>query len=654
MPPPLARSTNASSTAASGSKGGSLADRIGRSSKGGGKKVPAEANITFVEFSALVRADEPNITTEEIRARFAPFDRDGDGVISKAELVLDRIVMSVLAELAVGQRLSDMFTQWNNDDSRLDKDEFLKGIRGIKSGILDKLSDEELSSVFAVLDADGTGALTFSELTAELQRVKTTGASKSAGSCLDVSVVIKAGPDSMFKLRDALKSRMQKIVNLFQEWDQDKDGSISRKEFSRAMTLLSFEAPKEVIDQLFQLMDEGGDGKISYKELVKAINKPKLLDMPSECQKCPKLEDELKAAVAARDANKERITELEAQLRRTEEEREEARREAAANRREADANRKEADDNRREADANRREADANRKEADDNRREADANRKEADANRREADANRKEADDNRSEADANRAEAVANRKEADANRREADDNWAQILELQSQLRSAEAARESARKEADAHMARIQEIEALLRNAEATRDEALAMIDERVAKAVREAILAEKEKSRIELAREIRNRCYSQLEVEQLGRQIAAERFAERSTIEAERSTLDMTLKAAEESARAAREAAAAQAVLAQHHATELSKLANERSRRLSEISFDTRLREAASFKAAEKAGAAPPKPTIMLTPPSSHQEDDRLNVYERSVEQYVVKLTSGELDELEYYRRLHR
>ena len=51
-------------------------------------------------------------------------------------------------------------------------------------------------------------------------------------------------------------------VILFREWDVDGDGSITRKEFHKAMPLLGFEVPKEEIDGVFDEFDVEGGGSI--------------------------------------------------------------------------------------------------------------------------------------------------------------------------------------------------------------------------------------------------------------------------------------------------------------------------------------------------------------------------------------------------------
>ena len=69
------------------------------------------------------------------------------------------------------------------------------------------------------------------------------------------------------QLRDVLVNNAVRVIDLFKEWDEDGDGTVSKKEFRRAMPMLKFEAPRKAIDALFDSWDPDGSGYIEYKEL---------------------------------------------------------------------------------------------------------------------------------------------------------------------------------------------------------------------------------------------------------------------------------------------------------------------------------------------------------------------------------------------------
>ena len=75
------------------------------------------------------------------------------------------------------------------------------------------------------------------------------------------------------QLRDILSKNAVRVVDLFREWDEDGNGSVSKKEFRKAMPLLGFDAPRAQVDQLFDTFDPDGGGAISIDELNKALRR---------------------------------------------------------------------------------------------------------------------------------------------------------------------------------------------------------------------------------------------------------------------------------------------------------------------------------------------------------------------------------------------
>ena len=78
-----------------------------------------------------------------------------------------------------------------------------------------------------------------------------------------------------------------KIIDLFKEWDEDKNGKISKIEFRRAVATLGYEATPEQSDALFRELDKDKNGQIEYKELLVGLKtakskKPAPAEPPSE------------------------------------------------------------------------------------------------------------------------------------------------------------------------------------------------------------------------------------------------------------------------------------------------------------------------------------------------------------------------------------
>ena len=62
-----------------------------------------------------------------------------------------------------------------------------------------------------------------------------------------------------------------RVIDLFREWDENGDGTVSKKEFRVAMPLLGLEVPIKSIDALFDEWDPDGSGKLDLKELTKVL-----------------------------------------------------------------------------------------------------------------------------------------------------------------------------------------------------------------------------------------------------------------------------------------------------------------------------------------------------------------------------------------------
>lgn len=75
------------------------------------------------------------------------------------------------------------------------------------------------------------------------------------------------------QLRQALARSSSRVMDLFKEWDDDRSGSISKREFMRAIKALALvpDAPDAEIATVFDEFDADGSGLISFKELNKKL-----------------------------------------------------------------------------------------------------------------------------------------------------------------------------------------------------------------------------------------------------------------------------------------------------------------------------------------------------------------------------------------------
>ena len=73
------------------------------------------------------------------------------------------------------------------------------------------------------------------------------------------------------------------MIDLFREWDEDGDGTVSKKEFRVAMPLLGLKGiPIKAIDALFDEWDPDHSGQLNLKELTKVLRRRGEIEMSGE------------------------------------------------------------------------------------------------------------------------------------------------------------------------------------------------------------------------------------------------------------------------------------------------------------------------------------------------------------------------------------
>jgi Ca2+-binding EF-hand superfamily protein len=250
--------------------------------------------LTYESFCKLAREREGVAASDvELRARFAALDLDGSG---KADLNEYNCHCLREALRRSSSRVIDLFRSWDVDGSgEVDREEFRRAIRQLN---LDYVADDAaIDRMFALFDDDDNGTLEYHELRKQLS----VGAGKTLEPLLRPGAV-DLGPsglkhrlrrrDSIAKgtkmvrrasvdlrgsqtvqeqLKAVLRANAARVIDLFREWDDDGNGTISKKEFRQGLRLFGLDADRGELDALFDALDKDGGGTLDFKELDKAL-----------------------------------------------------------------------------------------------------------------------------------------------------------------------------------------------------------------------------------------------------------------------------------------------------------------------------------------------------------------------------------------------
>ena len=260
--------------------------------------------INYKEFNSLLRrggnVDIPEDTRKDSEKGTELKFKIRDGSQLKRGTSIGTLVLDEDSDLSVSEQLRaaleknatrviDLFKEWDEDgDGQVSKKEFRTSMKALG---LD-LPRIEIDAVFDEMDPDGSGTLEYKELNKLLKKsielnpklqagaageIQTTSANKHAlrkGVSKQKSM-LSLDLDEDGDIREQLKQHLfreaVRIIDLFREWDEDGDGTVSKKEFRKAMPMLGFNVPKVEIDALFDEWDPDGSGSLSLKELNRVL-----------------------------------------------------------------------------------------------------------------------------------------------------------------------------------------------------------------------------------------------------------------------------------------------------------------------------------------------------------------------------------------------
>ena len=95
------------------------------------------------------------------------------------------------------------------------------------------------------------------------------------------------------------------MIDLFQKWDINGDGEVTRAEFSRAIPELGLWATPTEVDELFGSFDLDGNGTITFRELNRQLRRTRATDAESRARLNPTRTSDAVDVVDLRSLRKE-------------------------------------------------------------------------------------------------------------------------------------------------------------------------------------------------------------------------------------------------------------------------------------------------------------------------------------------------------------
>ena len=195
----------------------------------------------------------------------------------------ERPLVSQIGDMLM-ERMRQMITNFHEFDTdnsnTIDFDEFVKAMTAL--GVLNA---DAVVMLWDLCDADGSGEIEYDELIAALEpeepledRTSLTFAGRAYSVPADgkgkkVRRRRMLSENATKQLHDAFEEvSMDHIKSIFEKWDSDGNGTLTRIEFGEAMTTkppegLGLAVNTTETNRLFNKLDLDGSGKISYVEL---------------------------------------------------------------------------------------------------------------------------------------------------------------------------------------------------------------------------------------------------------------------------------------------------------------------------------------------------------------------------------------------------
>lgn len=131
---------------------------------------------------------------------------------------------------------------------------------------------EQLDLLWGACDENGSGEISYAEFVNVLARDTAVVKVNPAGPARQrPSVEEEARQRKLQNIEDTLNSRFKDTRKAFKYVDLDNSGTVSRKEFEMAMTLMNLDLNADELDFFWNRCDVDGSGEVDYKEFVNGL-----------------------------------------------------------------------------------------------------------------------------------------------------------------------------------------------------------------------------------------------------------------------------------------------------------------------------------------------------------------------------------------------
>ena len=113
---------------------------------------------------------------------------------------------------------------------------------------------------------------------------KTSRMAKVATRKEAITAAVDEGLDSVGALRAMLAQRWMRAIDLLRDWDEDGNGTVSLREFTKALPVIGLKVSAETAQTLFAEFDADGSGEVDLAELNRKLRIGAAIELDPELQ----------------------------------------------------------------------------------------------------------------------------------------------------------------------------------------------------------------------------------------------------------------------------------------------------------------------------------------------------------------------------------